>query len=164
MPKGLRGRGADNWRVLFSIADAYGEGWGERARLAALIMARGYYDEDIVVTLLRHIREIFEVHHVDRIASAALVEALLNLEGAPWAEWRGIKDDQQPRKLTQAVLASLPKAFHIHPRSIWPARRTADSKSRAGYLRADFEGVWRVYCPTDDTPTQANVFRLLRDG
>ena len=60
MPQGLRGRAADNWRVLLSIADAYGEGWGERARLAALIMARGYRDEDIVVTLLRHIREIFE--------------------------------------------------------------------------------------------------------
>jgi uncharacterized protein DUF3631 len=163
MPKGMRGRSADNWRVLFALADAYGEGWGERARLAALIMARGYRDEDIVVTLLRHIREIFEGHRVDRIASAALVEALLDLEGAPCAEWRGAKDDQQPRKLTQATLASLLKAFHIRPRSIWPARRAADSKSRRGYLRTDFELAWRAYCPTDDTPTQTNVFKLLRD-
>jgi hypothetical protein len=46
-------------------------------------MARGYRDEDIVVTLLRHIREIFEGHGVARIASAALVEALLDLEDAP---------------------------------------------------------------------------------
>jgi hypothetical protein len=60
-------------------------------------MARGYRDEDIVVTLLRHIREIFEGHRVDRIASAAPVGALLDLEDAPWAEWRGVKDDQQPR-------------------------------------------------------------------
>ena len=58
MPKRLRGRSADNWRVLFAIADAYGEGWGESARLAALIMAGGYRDEDIVVTLLGHIREL----------------------------------------------------------------------------------------------------------
>ena len=56
---------------------------GESARLAALIMARGYRDKDIVVTLLRHIREIFEGHRVDRIASAALVEVLLDLEDAP---------------------------------------------------------------------------------
>jgi len=69
MPQGLRGRAADNWRVLLSIADAYSEEWGERARSAALIMARGYRDEDIVVTLLRHIREIFEGHRVDRIAA-----------------------------------------------------------------------------------------------
>jgi hypothetical protein len=148
---------------LFSIADAYGEGWGERARLAALIMARGYRDEDIVVTLLRHIREIFEAHPVDRIASAVLVGALLDLEDAPWAEWRGVKDDQQPRKLTQASLAALLKAFHIRARSIWPAGRTADSKSRKGYYRADFEAAWRAYCPRDGTPAQANVFKLLRD-
>ena len=162
MPKGLRGRSADNWRALLSIADAYGEGWGERARLAALIMAHGYRDEDIVVTLLRHIREIFEGHRVNRIASAALIEAMLDLEGAPWAEWRGLKDDQQPRKLTQATLASLLKAFSIRPRSIWPARRTADSQSRKGYYRADFEAAWRAYCPTDGTPAHANVFKLLR--
>ena len=31
MPKGLRGRAADNWRVLLSIADAYGED-GARGR------------------------------------------------------------------------------------------------------------------------------------
>ena len=112
MPRGLRGRAADNWRVLLSIADAYGKGWGERAREAAMIMARGYRDEDITVTLLRHIRDIFTAHSVDRIASAALVAALCDLEDAPWAEWRGAKDDQPPRKLTQATLASLLKAFH----------------------------------------------------
>ena len=154
MPEGLRGRAADNWRVLFSIADAYGEGWGERARSAALIMAQ---DEDILVTLLRHIREIFEAHRVDRIYSAVLVGALLDLEDAPWAEWRGVKDDQQSRKLTQATLAPLLKAFHIRPRSIWPAGRTADSKSRKGYYRADFEAAWRAYCPRDGTPAQANI-------
>jgi hypothetical protein len=163
MPKGLHGRAADNWRVLFSIADAYGEGWGERARLAALIMARGYRDEDILVTLLRHIREIFEGHLIDRIASAALVGALLDLEDAPWTEWRGVKDDQPPRRLTQATLASLLKAFHIRPRSIWPTGRTADTKSRKGYHRADFEASWQAYCPRDGTPAHSNVFKLLRD-
>jgi hypothetical protein len=101
MPTGLRDRAADNWRVLLSIADAYGRGWGERAREAALIMARGYRDEDIAVTLLRHIRDTFEAYSVDRIASVLLVAALCDLEDAPWAEWRGVKDDQPPRKLTQ---------------------------------------------------------------
>jgi hypothetical protein len=120
-------------------------------------------DEDILVTLLRHIREIFEAYRADRIYSAVLVGALLDLEDAPWAEWRGVKDDQQSRKLTQATLAPLLKAFHIRPRSIWPVGRTADSKSRKGYYRADFEAAWRAYCPRDGTPAQANVFKLLRD-
>jgi hypothetical protein len=164
MPKGLRGRGADNWRVLLSIADAYGEGWGERARLAALIMARGYRDEDILVTLLRPIREIFEACSADRLASAALVQALLDLEDAPWTEWRGVNDDQLPRKLTQATFAWLLKAFHIRSRSIWPAGRTVDSKSRKGYFRIDFAAAWSSYCPRDGTPAQPNVSKRLRDG
>jgi hypothetical protein len=163
MPKELGWRGADVWRVLISIADAYGEDWPERARSAARIMARNYNDEDIAVTLLRHIREIFEVHLVDRIYSALLVGALLDLEDGPWSEWRGVKDDQPPRKLTQATVASVLKAFHIRPRSIWPAGRTADSKSRRGYYKADFEPAWRSYCPRGDTPPQAKVFKLLRD-
>jgi len=163
MPKGLRGRLADNWRSLLSVADPFGEEWGERARLAAMIMARDYY-EDIPVTLLRDIRKIFDGHSVDRIASAALVEALLDLEDGPWSEWRGLKDDQQPRKLTQATLASVLKAFHIRPRSIWPAGRTADTKSRKGYYRSDFEAAWRTYCPEDGTPAQPNVLKVLHGG
>ena len=163
MPKGLRGRAADDWRVLLSIADAYGKGWGERARGAAMIMARGYRDEDITVTLLRHIRDIFTTHSVDRIASAALVAALCDLEDAPWTEWRGVKDDQPPRKLTQATLASLLKAFHVYPRTTWPVGRTVDSKSRKGYYKADFKAAWASYCPEGGTPTRPNVFRLLRD-
>ena len=160
--QGIARSGADNWRVLLSIADAYGEGWGERARLAALIMARGYRDEDIVVTLLGHIREIFEAHPVDRIASAVLVGALLDLEDAPWAEWRGVKDDQPPRRLTQATLASLLKGFHIRPRSIWPAGRTADKKPQ-GVLPGPLRGRLAAYCPRDGTPAHANVFKLLHD-
>jgi hypothetical protein len=70
-------------------------------------------------------------------------------------------DDQRPRKLAQATLASLLKAFHI--RSVWPTGRAADSKSRKGYYWADFEASWRAYCPRDGTPAQPNVFKLLRD-
>ncbi len=163
MPRGLRGRAADNWRVLFSIADAYGRGWGERAREAAQIMARGYRDEDIAVTLLRHIRDLFDAYSVDRIASAALVAALCDLEDAPWSEWRGVKDDQPPRKLTQATLASLLKAFHIYSRTIWPAGRAAGDKSCKGYYQADFKAAWASYCPRGGTTTQTNVFKLLGD-
>jgi hypothetical protein len=164
MRAGLRGRAADNWRVLLSIADAYGRGWGERAREAAMIMARGYRDEDIAVTLLRHIRDVFEAYSVDRIASAALVAALCELEDAPWAEWRGVKDDQPPRKLTQATLAQLLRAFHIYSRTTWPVKRTPDSKSRKGYYRTDFKAAWASYCTDGGTSAQPKVFKLLDGG
>jgi len=64
---------------------------------------------------------------------------------------------------SEATLASLLKAFHIRSRSVWPTGRSADSKSRKGYYRTDFEAAWQAYCPRDGTPAQPNVFKLLRD-
>jgi hypothetical protein len=43
---------------------------------------------------------VFQVLGVDRIGSAALVEALLASDDAIWNEWRGPKDDRPPHKLT----------------------------------------------------------------
>jgi hypothetical protein len=61
------------------------------------------------------------------------------MDDAAWGEWRGIRDDRQPRKLSQGELARLLAPFGIRPRSIWPPRRTSESKSAKGYLRRDFE-------------------------
>jgi hypothetical protein len=163
MPKELGARAADNWRPLVSIGDAYSEEWGKKARAAALVMARGYRDEDITVTLLRHIRDVFDARSVGRIHSDVLVEALLDLEDSPWAEWRGVKDNEQPRKLTPTTLAALLKAFHIRSRSVWLGARKAGSTSRKGYHKIDFEPVWRKYCPREGAPAEPNVLSLLKD-
>jgi hypothetical protein len=162
MPRALRNRFADNWRPLLSIADACGPEWGVRARQAAITMSTDYQDEDVGVTLLSHIREIFEAHAIDRIASAGLVEALIGMDEAPWCEWRGIRGDQQPRSLSQGELARLLAPFRIRSRSIWPrTQRTPDSKSRKGYFRADFEAAWQSYCRSG-TPAQPRNIKALR--
>src|SRR5262245_36654929 len=147
MPVELRGRTADNWRPLIGIADACSEAWGSLAREAAVAFARGYRDEDIVVILLRDIREIFDARGVDRLSSRTLVDALIDIDDASWSEWRGLRDDRQPRKLTPGELARLLQPFGIRPRSIWPAQRRSDSKSSKGYLRSQFEKAWASYCP-----------------
>ena len=161
MPTGLRNRTADNWRPLLATADACGEEWGRQAREAAVLMARGYHDEDPAVTLLEHIRHVFMLRYIDRISSADLIKALLAMEDAPWNEWRGIRDDRQPRKLSQGELARLLAPFRIRPRTIWLAHRNPESKSHRGYFRSDFEKAWRAYCPAD-TPTQPRNIRRLR--
>ena len=46
-------REGDNWRVLLSIADDLGQ--GEAARAAAMALTAGRVEEDVRVTLLRHI-------------------------------------------------------------------------------------------------------------
>jgi Protein of unknown function (DUF3631) len=83
------------------------------------------------------------------------------MDDAPWGEWRGLHDDQQSRKLSQGELARLLAPFWIRPRTIWPLRRTAESKSQRGYYKADFEKAWRAYCRVD-TPTQTSNIRQLR--
>jgi hypothetical protein len=70
--------------------------------------------------------------------SADLVVAMHDLESM-WLNWRGPKDDRPPHKLTQSELARLLKPFHVHPRSIWPARRRRSDK----HLKSG-KGYWRV--------------------
>jgi len=162
MPAELRGRTADNWRPLISIADACSEAWGRLAREAAVTFAKSYRDEDIVVILLGDIREVFSAHRADRLSSKALVDALNAMEDAGWAEWRGLQGDQQPRKLTQGALAALLRLLHppIRPRSIWSSPRQPGDSSVKGYHRSDFERAWREYCD-DEAGTPAQPAKIL---
>ena len=166
VPPQLHNRTADNWRVLLSIADDLGH--GEAARTAALALSSRRSDEDIGVVLLSDIKSIFEASGADRIKSATLVESLVAFEDGQWADWRGVRDDRQPHKLTQSELAAMLREFQIRPRTIrprtiWPMQRVADVKTARGYWRSQFERAWATYCSSDDTPTQARkVIRLQR--
>jgi hypothetical protein len=79
MPEGFRGRLADNWRVLFAIADDLGR--GEEARAAAVVLSANRQYENPVTTLLTDIRTIFDMFGVDRLRTR------LDLIPA-WWNWR----------------------------------------------------------------------------
>jgi hypothetical protein len=159
MPLALRNRAADNWRVLISIADSLG--YGEGARAAAMAQSADRPDEDAGVVLLTDIRTIFQARKVDRIGSAALIEALVELGDGRWAEFRGVNDDRPPRKLTQPQLAQLLRPFGIGSRTIWPLGRRPGDKSSRGYLQSQFGLAWCAYCSTADTPTQPSEIMAL---
>jgi uncharacterized protein DUF3631 len=122
LPTELRNRLADNWRPLISIADACGPGWGALAREAAVAFAKGRRDEDIIVILLRDIREVFDATGADRLTGKAIVAALHAMEDAGWDAWSGEYGDRPPHRITQAELAHvLRQRFGIRSRSIWLA-------------------------------------------
>jgi hypothetical protein len=89
-----------------------------------------------------------------------LVAELNELLDAPWSEWRGPRDDQAPRRLSQSELARVLSTFGIKSKWIWPLRRSAKAKSSKGYYRKQFEAAWASYC--DGTAAQPSNLRYLR--
>ena len=138
MPASVFNRAADNWRPLLAIADAAGGEWPARARRAVQSVAAtaGDDDQSARVTLLADIRGIFAERRTDRLASAELVEALVAVEGRPWAEWKAGK------AITTNGLARLLAPFAIKPSTI----RTSGGTPK-GYQLAQFEDAFARYLP-----------------
>jgi hypothetical protein len=166
LPKGLKNRVADNWRPLLAIADRFGPTWAKLARDAAMTFAHSHHDEDAGVVLLNDIRDIFNRTNADRMASIDLIEALIDIDESDWAEYRGVRDDQSPRKLSPGEMARLLKPFGIRPRSVWPAaKRRKGTSSRKGYWRSQFESAWARYCaPAAGTAAQSNKIAYIGSG
>ena len=95
------------------------------------------------MVLLSDIRTVFQMRKVDRMSSAALIEALVEIGDGRWAEFRGVNDDRPPRKFIQPELAQLLRPFPIGSRTIWPLPRWPGDKSSRGYLQSQFEQAWR---------------------
>jgi hypothetical protein len=158
----VRNRFADNWRVLIAIADDLG--WGEKAREAMAAFAREFVDADVKIILLGDIRRIFNARAVDRLSSAALVDALHNLDGGDWQEFAGVRGDEHPHALRVGELASMLRDFGIRPRTIWQRKRRPTDTSKKGFRREQFADAWARYLDAADggTPAQSNVVKLLR--
>ena len=134
MPDSLFNRAADNWRPLLAIADAADGEWPERARQASRCSIPEGDDQSSRVLLLGDIRAILTERNSDRIASADLVEALVAMEGHPWAEWKGGKP------ITSNGLARMLAPFNIVPATI----RTGD-RTPKGYQLAQFDDAFARY-------------------
>jgi Protein of unknown function (DUF3631) len=110
LPDSIINRRADNWRPLFAIAEVAGGRWPQRVRAAALKEQAASLDDEasLVEMLLGDIKDVFEkreankVEPTDRMPSGSLVEALVAIEGRPWAEL-----GRSRKPLTQNRLARL---------------------------------------------------------
>jgi hypothetical protein len=138
MPDGLFNRTADNWRPLIAIADAAGGEWPQRARRAAQRAMANDDEQSTRVLLLGDIRAIFRQRGIDRLPSAEIVEALVAIEGRPWAEWK------QGKAITPNGLARLLAPFRIAPETIRIGDRTPK-----GYQLARFEDAFSRYLPQE---------------
>jgi hypothetical protein len=134
MPAGVINRAADNWRPLLAIADVAGGEWPDRAREALAVIQAAVEDDSRRVQTLAAIWGIFHDQQVDRIPSVDLVEALVAIEGGPWAEW------SRGKPLTTAGLARVLKPFGIAS-----AAKRVGEKTPRGYFLAQFGEAFERY-------------------
>jgi putative DNA primase/helicase len=142
---GLFNRVADNWRPLFAIAGAVGEPWAALARDAAKSARKGADDQSLRVLLLLDVRDVFWAKNTDRLRSAELAEALGEIEGRPWAEWKN------GRAMTATALAR-----QLAPFQIGPGTKRIGQITFKGYLLSDFDDAFERYL-TDQSVTQSQL-------
>ena len=131
MPGGLYNRAADNWRGLSSIATVAGGDWLARGHKAALAGAQS--DDAQLELLLGDIRETFGEQ--TEMRSADLAEALVALEGRPWAEMGRSGKPLNPNRLARML-----KPLGIAPIMIGP-----ETDRKRGYKIADFGDAFDRY-------------------
>jgi putative DNA primase/helicase len=138
IPAGIFNRVADNWRPLLVIADTAGGDWPERARRVLVAMAGVNDDQSTGAMLFADIRDIYSEREADRLPSTELAEALVAIEGRPWAEWR------HGKPITANSLARL-----LAPYSIAPTTIRVGTKTPKGDQLADFADAFERYLAPD---------------
>ena len=137
----LEDRAADTWEPLIAIADLAGGDWPARARQAAATMtqAEAQQEEDTAasVRLLADLRQVFQAADAEALYTGTILEALHQLEDAPWADWYG-------HPLTTRDLAKLLRPYQVESKNI---REQGTGAPRKGYARADLRDAWARYVP-----------------
>jgi putative DNA primase/helicase len=132
----LINRTADNWRPLFTIAGVIGEDWPDRIRESCAELTKNDADSNDTL-LFSDIKVVFdEEKKTDRLFSETLCEALVAMEGRPWAEY-----GKSGRPITKNQLAARLRRFYadadcklpIEPKTLW-----IGVESQRGYERHQF--------------------------
>jgi len=151
LPDELSDRQQDIWEPLLAIADKASDDWGRRARAAAVELHAAHDDEPTIgVLLLAHIRDALNGSRY--ISTADLLEALVERDDGPWAEWWGRDVEEGKTRGPAARVGRLLKPFGIKSKDV----RIAD-KVLKGFERAALEDVLRRYLPPVASKSRNNA-------
>jgi hypothetical protein len=145
LPKELRGRCGDNWRVLIAIGDALG--YGATLRAAAVAVEEASFDPEIRFYEDTYI--VFEQLQTDRLWTSELVQALSEMEHGLWAA------------LTNDALYARFYRKGIDYRTVWKIGADGKRRSNKGFHRWQFEPVWRDLLGHAETQS-SKIIRLPR--
>jgi hypothetical protein len=142
MPDGVVDRASEVWEPILALADAAGGDWPDRAREACayFVLSSDPGELSQGVRLLADIRQVFaDEGNVDRMPSAVLVERLVHLDEAPWADLYG-------KPLDQRRLANELKKYGVKATTI----KMQTGNTLRGYRVDGAEGLhdaWQRYLP-----------------
>jgi hypothetical protein len=137
-PESLSDRAVEVCEPLFKIAIAAGGDWYHRIREATAFIFGAEEDENQATSQLAAIRVAFQEDH--RLSTSKLIDRLLDQDDSPFPNWWFKKDTD--KKAIGKSLAKILKPFGVRAKKF----RIDDQQVR-GYERADFELVWKRYCP-----------------
>ncbi len=142
-------RQADNWAPLLAIATSISDSCLQKAIVSAVELAGDVVEEDPPSAML--LSDIRDIMKGDRISSDDLVKALVDLDDAPWCEWK------HGKPMTKNSLARLLKPFKIKSKTI-----RVGNKTFKGYMRDDFDDAFSRYLPIQNvTASQVNNISKL---
>jgi Protein of unknown function (DUF3631) len=138
MPNGIEDRDADVWEPLLAIADAAGGDWPKLARIAAiaLVGAAKEAEPSLGVRLLTDLKTVFDAQGEDKIATSAILTALISLPESPWGDLKG-------RPLNDRGLALRLRQYDVRSKDIY-----VQDRALKGYAREDLHDVWLRYLPS----------------
>jgi hypothetical protein len=104
-----------------------------------MTQAEAQQEEDTAasVRLLADLRQVFQTTGAEALYTSTILEALHQLEDAPWADWYG-------HPLTTRELARLLRPYQVESKNL---REHGTSAPRKGYVRADLQDAWARYVP-----------------
>jgi hypothetical protein len=139
IPSAIYNRAADNWRPLLAMADLAGGIWPTRARKIAegMVIAAVGDDSSTRVMLLGDIRDIFLAKGSERLTSSELVEALVKIEGRPWADF------SHGKAMTPNTLARALRPLGLGPVNL----KLATGSVAKGYRLDQFTDDFARYLP-----------------
>jgi hypothetical protein len=146
MPEGVTDRPAEIWEPLIALADAAGGHWPDTARDACrhFVLDTGPQAGSLGVRLLADLRDLYARHEVDRMTTAAILAALVQLDESPWEDLFGKALDA--RRL----------ARELGRYGVRPVTFETDEGSAKGYVTYDTTGkqaqtglsdAWSRYLP-----------------
>ena len=140
MPLGIEDRNADVWEPLFAVADGASGDWPSRARAAAVALLGAAQDAEpsLGIRLLADMKAVFEASDKSTLATASIIEELIDLHESPWGDLKGkpINERTLARRLRQYGIKS--KVVRIRERTL------------RGYSKEDFHDAWLRYCARSD--------------